>query len=594
MGRREVVEALNRIAFAAELLGDDDSGVKADAYSRAAWNIRSAEGDFEEMVANGAISRVAGVGKAVLVVVEHVMRAEPVPLLVELEQKVPLGLFEIRRVPGLGPKKIRTLWRELGITTLGELEYACDENRLLELKGFGKKTQEKVKAAVTHVRRTEGHLRLDQMLALARPVVASLAALPGVERALLVGEARRGRETLRGLDLLVLVGAELAASSDALRRALAGALPDGGEDARLDDVEGVPVLSASLAGTPCRVFVCDREERFGALAVLVTGSDEHLGSLREHAAGRGMTLSFERGLAAGDGTPVSCADEDELYRALSLVPTAPERREPGVPLVHEGKAAPRLLRREDLAGALHNHTTASDGMNSLEEMRAGAAARGLGYLAITEHSQTAAYAGGLEAERLAAQRDAIAKLNADGSHAGAGQSCVLLTGVESDILKDGSLDYPHDVLAPLDVVVASVHTRYGQKGDELTERMRAAALNPRADVIGHPTGRLLLGRPASEFDVLALLDACAASGTAIELNSNPARLDLNEHWLAEAKARGVLVSLAADAHSVEALDHLEYGVTIARRAGLAPEDVLNTRPLPELRTWLSSRRGASA
>lgn len=589
MGRREVVEALNRIAFAAEVLGEDagDLAVRPDVYAGAAWNIRSAEGDFDELVSSGEIAKVRGVGKSVLDVVQRVMRGEPVPLLVALEERMPPGLFEIRRVPGLGPKKIRTLWRDLGITTLGELEYACDENRLLELKGFGKKTQAKVKEAVAHVRRTEGHLRLDQMLALARPVVDALSRAPGVERALLVGECRRGRETLRELDVLVLRPPAEASPLDAL----GAALPEGSESLTLDDDRGVPRLRASLAGTPCRVYVCEHPARFGALALYTTGSPEHVALVEEHARARGMQLSWEAGLVGAAGTELVCDDDDALYRALGLVPTAPERREPGVPLVLEGKAAPRLLRREDLAGALHNHTTASDGMNSLEEMREAAAQRGLFYLAITEHSQTAAYAGGLEAERLASQRESIAKLNEGAS---AGQSCVLLTGVESDILRDGSLDYPPEVLAPLDVVVASVHTRYGQKGDKLTARMVTAASNPRVDIIGHPTGRLLLGRPPSEYDVLALLDACARSGVAVELNSNPARLDLDERWLAEAKARGVLVSVAADAHSVEALDHLEYGVTIARRAGLSPEDVLNTRSLSELRAWLSSRRAAAA
>lgn len=593
MSRRKVVEALNRIAFAADVLGEEarDLVTRPDVYSSAAWNIRSAEGDFEELVSSGEIAKVRGVGKAVLDVVERVSRGEPVPLLGALEERVPTGLFEIRRVPGLGPKKIRTLWRELGITTLGELEYACDENRLLELKGFGKKTQAKVKEAVAHVRRTEGHLRLDQMLALARPVVEALGRAAGVERALLVGECRRGRETLRELDVLVL---RAPSSGSGHQEALSAALPEGSEGVALEDERGVPVLSVSLAGTPCRVYVCEQPARFGALALYATGSDEHVALLEEHARSRGMTLSWEDGLVGADGAELSCADDDELYRALGLVPTAPERREPGVPLVLEGKAAPRLLRREDLVGALHNHTTASDGMNSLEEMREAAAQRGLTYLAITEHSQTASYAGGLEAERLSAQRETIAKLNEAAGGPSAGQSCVLLTGVESDILRDGALDYPPEVLEPLDVVVASVHTRYGQKGDELTERMVTAASNPRVDVIGHPTGRLLLGRPPSEYDVLALLDACAKSGAAVELNSNPARLDLNERWLAEAKARGVLVSVAADAHSVEALDHLEYGVTIARRAGLTPEDVLNTRPLEELRAWLSSRRAAAA
>jgi len=246
-----------------------------------------------------------------------------------------------------------------------------------------------------------------------------------------------------------------------------------------------------------------------------------------------------------------------------------------------GAARPRLIRRSDLRGALHNHTTASDGVHSLEQMRAAAQELGLEYLGISEHSQTAAYAGGLPPDVLMDQVAAIAALNAT-------PGCTLLSGIESDILRDGSLDYDDDILGALDVVVASVHNRYGQGPADTTTKMLAAARNPLTHVIGHPTGRLLLGRPPTEFDVAAMLDALAERGAAVELNCHPQRLDLNEHWLAEAKERGVLVSISADAHSTQGLSHLSYGIDIARRAGLTAEDVLNTRPLEALRMWLSA------
>jgi DNA polymerase (family 10) len=233
-------------------------------------------------------------------------------------------------------------------------------------------------------------------------------------------------------------------------------------------------------------------------------------------------------------------------------------------------------------GALHNHTTASDGTASLVEMRAAAQERGLHYLGISEHSVSAAYAGGLDAEQLAAQGREIAALNA-------APGPTLLTGVESDILADGALDYPASVLASLDIVVASVHQRHRQDHAAMTTRMVAAAANPWTDIVGHPTGRLLLGRPPTDFDVAAFLDAAALNGCAVELNASPHRLDLNAEHLAMAKERGLLVSIAADAHSQRDLDNLDYGITIARRAGLSVEDVLNARPLDELLLWLAGR-----
>lgn len=252
----------------------------------------------------------------------------------------------------------------------------------------------------------------------------------------------------------------------------------------------------------------------------------------------------------------------------------------------KGDRGSALVTRSDLRGALHNHTIASDGTATLEQMRDAAAARGLTYLGISDHSVSAFYARGLDHERLLEQARTIATMEANG--------CTLLSGVESDILQDGALDYADDVLSELDLVIASVHRRHAQTAEQMTARMVAAAQNPWTAVVGHPTGRLLLGRDPSEYDMGAFLDACATHGCAVELNANPHRLDLNERHLAMAKERGLLVSIAADAHSVDELDHLDYGITIARRAGLTAEDVLNARSLGELSAWLGERRSAAA
>lgn len=544
--RRTVVDVLERLAFAAELLGDDG----AKGYAQAAWAVRSFEADLAAAHQSGELAKVRGIGKSTLAVIDTVLRGEHPDALARFEAQLPAGLFEMRRIKGLGAKKIGALHRELGIASLGELEYACKENRLLDLKGFGKKTQASVLEQIAALRQTEGRMRRDRARAVLEPYVAALRAQPGVVKVVAVGELPRGLEIVSELAVLVAGSDEAIAS-----------VPK--------PVDGVvEVHRASL-------------EAFGARAVWLTSSAAHREALVAHAKPQGHVLD-EAGLATAEGVPVPCEDEDALYRALGLATTPPERREAGVPLVHLGRAVPRLVTLADLRGALHNHTVASDGSATLEEMAHAAAARGLEYLGISDHSHSAFYARGLDAARLLAQSGEVA--------ARASGGCTLLTGVESDILADGSLDYDVDVLARLDVVIASVHRRHAQSAEQMTARMCAAAQNPWTAIVGHPTGRLLLGRPPSEYDVEAFLDACAASGCAVELNANPHRLDLNEQHLASAKERGVLVSIAADAHSTEELDNLAYGVTIARRAGLTPEDVLNARSLAELRAWLDARR----
>ncbi len=558
--KRDVVRTLERIALATDLSGGNGRGFVA-----AAQAIRRFEGDLRAAVESGELAKARGIGPATVAVVREVLDGRTPERLVALGKTVPEGLFEVAELRGLGPAKVKRLWEGLGITTLGELEYACQENRLVELDGFGSKTQEKVLAAIAERRRHEGWFRRDairEVLALlpVSPEGAPADALPprrehgGAWR--VAGDFRRGAELVQGV---VLASPE---GRDEVARVLREA--EDGEPA----VEG-GVVRHVVRGVPVEVHACDAR-RLGLTVLRLTGPDAHVDALR----------------ALGDLEAIGAAGEDALYDALGLLPTAPERRDAGV-LVRKGKAVPRLVRREDLRGALHNHTTASDGTASLAEMRDAAAARGLEWLGITEHSVTAAYAGGLDADRLRAQAAEIARMNGS-------PGCALLAGVESDILEDGALDYAPDVLAALDVVVASVHRRHRLDRAAATARMVAAASHPSVDVLGHPTGRLLLGRPPYEYDMAAVLDAAAANGCAVELNASPHRLDLDATHLAMAKERGLLVSIAADAHSTRALDHLDHGIPIARRAGLSPEDVLNTRSRDELGSWLAARRAKRA
>ena len=536
MDRHAVLAALHRISTGLELTGASPFRVRS--YQKAARALGKLP-DLVTRAAEGTLQDVPGVGPAVGRVVAQVLAGQVPDALQAIEREIPPGLIDLCTLPGLGPARVRLLHEALGVAGLADLEYACRENRLLDLKGFGRKTQATLITAIETRDRDASQLRRDRAYALAAPFVEALGSVGQVE---IVGALRRGMPLVAQVELLVCT----PDPSDA----------PGPRDEPSSDPRVV-------------VHVCTTQARGSAL-VRHTSSPGHWDALLARAADRGVSLEGH-------------ATEAALYEALDLHPTPVERREEDTPLVPRAAPAPRLVRRTDLAGALHNHTTASDGLDSLLGMREAAAARGLTYLGISEHSQSARYARGLDGPALRAQMTEIAAL------AGDGHACTLLSGVEADILANGALDGEDEVLAQLEVVVASVHRRHGQDAATFTARMVAAARHPRTAIIGHPTGRLLLGRPPAPLDVEALLDACVETGCAVELNANPARLDLDATHLAMARERGVRVSIAADAHSGSALDHLDHGIAIARRGGLRPEDVLNALPLDALREWLHAR-----
>ncbi len=563
----EVIDALKCIGFGMAFTGEPSA--RARVWDNAARTLKKFP-NLRKAWEDGELKGLKGIGRGILDVVDRVFRDEEVPALQELVAKIPAGLLEARKIRGVGPMKLKAMHEALGVTTVGEIEYACNENRLVALKGFGEKTQAKILVSIAALRATTTGARLDVGTEGAESELKRLAGIAGVEAVRLAGAVRRAEEVIEAIELVAHV-------PDAARASLMAEV-----EGKLEDADGVTTLHYQSA-LPVRVALCEFGDDLGALQWWQTGSAAHRDAVVAHAKTVGATLG-PLGLYV-DGDNVACPDEATLYSALKLLPTPPERREADVPLVHQGSAAPRLVARADLRGALHNHTTESDGVHSLADMQRQADALGLEYLGISEHSQSAGYAGGLDPTRLASQVAAIAKLNAANP-----DGCVVLSGVESDILKEGELDYESAELAALDVVVASVHRRFKLDRDGFTKRMVAAAQNPYTDIIGHPTGRLILGRAPSDFDVIAMLDACAASGTAVELNANPQRLDLSAEHLVLAKERGLKVSISADAHSMHALDHLDWGIATARRAGLTPDDVLNCLPLAGLREWLSARR----
>lgn len=565
--RKTILSTLEEIAVLLELAGANP--FKSRAFANGARVLQAWDGDFEVGLQNGELAKLKGVGKGLLAEIRALVETGRSPAHEELRAEVPEGLLQMLKVPGLGPKRVHVLHDKLGIESLAELEYACNENRLVALDGFGAKTQEKILKGIDFVQRFSGRFLLSDAWRRSDELLEALGKIDGVAKVELAGSIRRRKETVKDIDVLV-------ASSDPGRVHEALAAMDGvaevigsGEtktSVRLDNGLQVDLRTVTEAQFPFALHY-------------FTGSKEHNTHVRQIAKDRGLKLN-EYGLFEGD-TSVSCADEAEVFSALGLAWVEPEMREDRGEI--EAAAAgelPELIRFEDLRGALHNHSTWSDGADSIRDMALAARALDLEYFGISDHSRTAVYAHGLSADDIARQHDEIDELNAslDG--------IVILKGIESDILPDGDLDYPEEVLATLDFVVASVHGQFGLPQAKQTERCIRAVQNPFASVLGHPTGRLLLGREGFDIDLRAVIDAAAEAGTAIEFNANPHRLDLDWRELRYATGQGCLVSIAADAHRVAGLSDLRFGVAVARKGWVTAPQVLNCKGLDHLRDWL--------
>jgi len=558
----EIVEALQRMGVALELSGANP--FKARAFASAARTLER-EPKALALIDAGQVDSLPGIGKGLAADIGAMRHAGRFAALDELLAGIPPGLFEILELPGLGPKRVRTIWQDLGATNLGELEYACLENRLKDLKGFGPATQSKVLAAIDFAHRNRGLHLMSSTWTLADALLPALAALPGVAAVAVVGSVRRAALVSADLDLLVAHNAPAR-----LPEGLA-TLP-GIARARSEPAAGRPLrwLIDTEAGVPIELLACAPAD-WGWSLLRATGSRAHVAALEQRAKERGVANGAalqSPGTRLGPGHTEAPPEEVAVYRALGLAWVPPELREARGEL--EAAAAgplPVLVTRSDLLGAWHNHTDWSDGSDDLAAMAAAAAARGLRFLGISDHSRAAAYAHGLDAERLRQQAAAIAKLPPGG--------CRLLRGLEADILPDGRVDLSGEGIEALDFCVASVHSVFGMSQDDMTRRVTDALADPAVTMLGHATGRLLLAREGYALDMEAVLDACAEHEVVPELNASPHRLDLDTDALRGAKRRGLKIAINADAHHAAGLDDLRYGIAAARRAGLTPGDVAN-------------------
>lgn len=567
LNNKQVAQVLEDIALLLEIQGENQFKIRA--YANGARLVAGLDREVADLVAGGELRKLKGVGAALAEKIAELVNTGGLAYYERLKAEVPSGLLELRAVPQLGPKKIRVVHDRLGVSNLGELEYACLENRLVDLPGFGKKTQEALLRGIARLKKNRGRFLLGEALAPARNLLEQLRRIPGVDEASLAGSVRRRREIVRDLDLV------LAASSpkevlDAVCR-----LPGLGEVQRFGDEKGSGQWEGNF---PADIHVVPAAAYPFAL-LHGTGSAEHREELARHARGLGLSLT-DRELCGG-GEPISCGSETEVYRELGLAWIPPEMRE-GLGEIEAASRGelPALVEEKDIRGLLHVHSDYSDGTVPLAGMAEAAQRLGYSYLGIADHSETARYARGLEPDRVRRQHEEIDRLNESL------RGFVLLKGVEVEILADGALDYDESLWRSFDFLVASVHSRFRMNREEMTARVVRALENPYVRILGHMTGRLLLARDPYELDVDRVLEAAAARGVSIELNANPHRLDMDWRLLRRAASLGIPISINPDAHSVQGLQDVEFGVAMARKGWLTREQVLNTREVEDLRRWL--------
>ncbi len=569
MTKDQVASALREIGTILELQGENP--FKCRAYLNGARTLETSATDLTELVRTNRLGELPGIGDALREKITTLITTGKLPYLEELRSSIPAGLLPLLDLPGLGPKKLRALRDKLKIESLEALTQACQDGRLAALEGFGEKTATNLLEAIDRHANYKKLHRLGTALPAARTLLEHLKQSPLVLHAEIAGSLRRGKEVVKDLDLI--------ASSKKPKEVMKLFVSSPNVEKVVN--HGETKSSVILAGgIPCDLRVIPPESWATALAHF-TGSKEHNIALRQRAIDRGLHLS-EWGLLKGKSkTPLKLKDEKELHKALGLAFIPPELREDsGEIAAAEKDELPDLLTRDQIRGCIHNHTLASDGQDSLSSMAQAAAEQGLEWLGIADHSKSSFQANGLDAKRLETQIEEICLLNSKKP------KCTLLAGTECDILKDGKLDFPDSLLSELDYVVASVHSGFTSDEKEMTQRIIRAMENPHVTCLGHPTGRLLLEREAYPLNIPKILDAAAATGTWIELNANPWRLDLDWRWWHKARDLGILCCINPDAHKTSHLRFLDFGVTLARKGWLRAQDVVNTRTLSQLRKLL--------
>jgi len=571
LDKKAVAHILNEIAVLLELKGENQFKIRA--YQNGARTLELLNENLEELVKSGKIKEVKGIGKTLADNITELITTGNLVFYQELKQSIPPGLLEILRIPGLGPKKAYNLYQTLGISSIAELEYACRENRLIELKGFGPKSQENILKGIEHIKKFQGRFIYGDVALQGEKLVSYLKQCPDVSQVSVAGSLRRFKEIVKDIDILA------ASLNPAKVMEFLVNFPQTAQVISLGETK----TSVSLdTGVNVDLRVVAPNEYFSALHHF-TGSKEHNTALRHRAKSMGLKIN-EYGIFK-DEEKISIASEKEFFEVLGLSFIPPELRENmGEIEAAEKRELPRLIEESHIQGVFHIHTNYSDGTDNLAQLAEEAKRAGFKYLGISDHSQTAVYAGGLNIEAILKQKEEIKRFNE------ANPDFYVFHGIESDIHTDGSLDYPDEVLKEFDFVIASIHSGFSIKEERATQRLIKALENPYVTMLGHPTGRILLGREGYNPDLEKIIEKAREHNVIIELNASPYRLDIDWRYLKYAKEKGVLISINPDAHRKEELYDTAFGVKMARKGWLEKKDVFNTRSVEEVKEYLRRKK----
>jgi DNA polymerase (family X) len=569
MQNQQIAEIFNAVADLLEIQGANAFRVRA--YRNGARTLENLSQSVADLLkAPGhALESLDGIGKDLAGKIAVIVQTGQLPQLEELRQQVPPGVVEMLRIPGIGPKKVASLFKELGIASLAQLKEACEAGKVAELKGFGKKTEQSILEGIPHAVDAGKRFLISMASASADEIIADLRQLPSISQISVAGSCRRRKETCGDLDILATSDDSTAAMDRlAAHPSVEKVLARGETKQRVRLRNGIEM---DLRVVPA--------ESYGAAMQYFTGSKEHNIVIRRRAIERGLKVN-EYGVFRGDAY-IAGKTEEDVYSAVGLPFIPPELRENrGEIELAEAGMLPKLIEVADIRGDLHMHTTASDGRGTIREMVEAAKARGLKYIAITDHSKRVSMANGLDAKRLRQHWAEIRKIREEIS------GIEILCGIECDILEDATLDLDDEVLSEADWVIAVLHYGLKQPREQIMQRLLNAIRNPHVDAIGHPTGRMLPNRPAADIDFTTFFKAAADHGVLLEINASPERLDLDDVQAAAAKSFGIPIVIDTDAHSTNGFNVLPYGVDQARRAGLTKDDVANTRSWSQFKKLL--------
>ncbi len=574
MRNRDIARIFEDVADMLQIKGENIHRVLA--YRNAAQVIAELPRDLNALYAEGQLTEIQGIGETLAAKIEEMLTTGKLEFYERLSKEVPPSLLDVLRVNGVGPKKAKLFWEKFGILTLEALEKAARAGELQKLPGMGAKSEQRIIEGIEALARQTDRLPLGTALPIALGILNDLLTLPESRQGHVAGSLRRFRPTIGDIDLLIMSeNAEPIMEHFVNRPEVARILGHGPTKSSVEMHNGRQV---DLRVLP--------PERYGTALAYFTGSQAHNIRMRELALNKGLTLNEHAFTAVdGSGREILCSTEEEVYATLGMPWIPPEMREnQGEIEVAQNGTLPHLITQRDILSDLHMHTTWSDGTLSIREMAEIARSRGLKYIVITDHSRSLGIANGLSIERLMEQQAAVRAVDAE-----MGPDFRVFHGTEMEIKADGTLDYPDDVLAQLDVVIASLHVSLRQPREQVTQRLLNAIANPHVDIIGHPTGQLIPSREPADLDMDAVLEAAKTHDIALEINANPARLDLSAPYARRAAEMGIKIAIDTDAHRAEEFDVLPYGIGTARRAWLSADKVINTWPVEQFLTWVNAR-----